>query len=76
MVLGNGQALRYGIGVGRVGFTWSGVNDQRPSAMKTNERSERLRADVLTVLRDSVCDKTFPGAVAALISRDDETYIA
>ena len=25
LVLGNGQALRYGIGVGRVGFTWSGV---------------------------------------------------
>jgi lipoprotein-anchoring transpeptidase ErfK/SrfK len=24
-VLGNGQALRYGIGVGRLGFTWSGV---------------------------------------------------
>ncbi len=24
-VLGNGQALRYGIGVGRVGFTWAGV---------------------------------------------------
>jgi lipoprotein-anchoring transpeptidase ErfK/SrfK len=24
-VLGNGQALRYGIGVGRIGFTWSGV---------------------------------------------------
>jgi lipoprotein-anchoring transpeptidase ErfK/SrfK len=25
LVQGNGQALRYGIGVGRVGFTWSGV---------------------------------------------------
>jgi lipoprotein-anchoring transpeptidase ErfK/SrfK len=24
LVLGNGQALRYGIGVGRVGFSWSG----------------------------------------------------
>jgi lipoprotein-anchoring transpeptidase ErfK/SrfK len=24
-VLGNGKALRYGIGVGRAGFTWSGV---------------------------------------------------
>jgi lipoprotein-anchoring transpeptidase ErfK/SrfK len=24
-VLGNGQALRYGVGVGRPGFTWSGV---------------------------------------------------
>jgi lipoprotein-anchoring transpeptidase ErfK/SrfK len=25
LVLGNGQALRYGVGVGRPGFTWSGV---------------------------------------------------
>jgi lipoprotein-anchoring transpeptidase ErfK/SrfK len=25
LVLGNGQALRYGIGVGRDGFTWGGV---------------------------------------------------
>jgi lipoprotein-anchoring transpeptidase ErfK/SrfK len=25
LVLGNGQALAYGIGVGRVGFTWSGT---------------------------------------------------
>lgn len=25
LVLGNGKALRYGIGVGREGFTWSGV---------------------------------------------------
>ncbi len=24
-VLGNGQAIRYGIGVGRIGFTWAGV---------------------------------------------------
>src|SRR5262245_51318822 len=24
LVMGNGQALRYGIGVGRVGFTWAG----------------------------------------------------
>jgi lipoprotein-anchoring transpeptidase ErfK/SrfK len=24
LVLGNGKALRYGIGVGREGFTWSG----------------------------------------------------
>ena len=32
LVLGNGQALRYGIGVGRVGFTWSGV--RRVSAKK------------------------------------------
>jgi lipoprotein-anchoring transpeptidase ErfK/SrfK len=32
LVLGNGQALRYGIGVGREGFTWSGV--ERISRMK------------------------------------------
>jgi len=25
LVLGNGQAMRYGIGVGRAGFTWSGT---------------------------------------------------
>jgi lipoprotein-anchoring transpeptidase ErfK/SrfK len=25
LILGNGQAMRYGIGVGRDGFTWSGV---------------------------------------------------
>jgi lipoprotein-anchoring transpeptidase ErfK/SrfK len=31
-VLGNGQALRYGIGVGRIGFTWAGV--KRVSAKK------------------------------------------
>ncbi|MFX8031935.1 L,D-transpeptidase family protein, partial [Acinetobacter baumannii] len=24
-VLGNGRAMRYGVGVGREGFTWSGV---------------------------------------------------
>jgi len=24
-ILGNGQAIRYGIGVGRIGFTWAGV---------------------------------------------------
>jgi lipoprotein-anchoring transpeptidase ErfK/SrfK len=26
LLLGNGEALRYGIGVGREGFTWKGVN--------------------------------------------------
>jgi lipoprotein-anchoring transpeptidase ErfK/SrfK len=25
LLMGNGQALRYGIGVGRIGFTWAGV---------------------------------------------------
>ncbi len=28
-VLGNGKAIRYGIGVGREGFTWSGVKIDR-----------------------------------------------
>jgi lipoprotein-anchoring transpeptidase ErfK/SrfK len=32
LVLGHGQALRYGIGVGREGFTWSGT--ERISRMK------------------------------------------
>jgi lipoprotein-anchoring transpeptidase ErfK/SrfK len=32
LTLGNGKALRYGIGVGREGFTWSGV--ERVSRMK------------------------------------------
>jgi lipoprotein-anchoring transpeptidase ErfK/SrfK len=32
LALGGGQALRYGIGVGRVGFTWAGVT--RVSAKK------------------------------------------
>jgi len=32
LVLGNGRALRYGIGVGREGFTWSGA--ERISRMK------------------------------------------
>jgi len=32
LVLGNGKALRYGIGVGREGFTWSGT--ERISRMK------------------------------------------
>jgi CubicO group peptidase (beta-lactamase class C family) len=36
---------------------------------------KRLSADVLSLLRDSVHDKIFPGVVAALISRTDETYI-
>jgi beta-N-acetylhexosaminidase len=43
--------------------------------MKANRRSERLRADVLSVLRDSVHDRIFHGAVAALISSTDEIYI-
>jgi lipoprotein-anchoring transpeptidase ErfK/SrfK len=32
LVVGNGQAIRYGIGVGRVGFTWAGTT--RVSAKK------------------------------------------
>lgn len=42
--------------------------------MSTDGRLERLSADVLSVLRDAVHDKIFPGAVAALISRSDEAY--
>ena len=42
--------------------------------MITNRRSERLRAHVLSVLRHSVHDKIFPGAVAALISKNDGIY--
>ncbi|HKD28188.1 MAG TPA: serine hydrolase, partial [Xanthobacteraceae bacterium] len=43
--------------------------------MKANRQSARLSADVLSVLRDSVQDRIFPGAVAALISSTDEIYI-
>jgi CubicO group peptidase (beta-lactamase class C family) len=43
--------------------------------MKTSRPSEKLRADVLSVLQDSVRDRIFPGAVAALISSDDETCV-
>ena len=32
LVLGNGRAMRYGIGVGRDGFTWSGVQTHHPPA--------------------------------------------
>ena len=43
--------------------------------MKANRRSERLTADVLSVLRDCVQDTIFPGAVAVVISSADEIYI-
>src|SRR5215469_2146259 len=46
-----------------------------PLAMKANTRSAGLSADVLSVLTDSVQDRIFPGAVAALISSTDEIYI-
>src|SRR5579871_3089489 len=36
LVLGSGRAMRYGIGVGREGFTWSGVQQIR----RKTERSE------------------------------------
>ena len=55
----------------RVSFT----QGEGQLAMKANTRSERLRADVLSVLGDSVQDRIFPGAVAALISSTDEIYI-
>jgi CubicO group peptidase (beta-lactamase class C family) len=44
-------------------------------AMKANRQSERLSADVLSILRDAVQDRIFPGAVAALMSSTDEIYI-
>jgi CubicO group peptidase (beta-lactamase class C family) len=43
--------------------------------MKARRQSERLSARVLSVLRDSVQDRIFPGAVAALISSTDEIYV-
>jgi CubicO group peptidase (beta-lactamase class C family) len=43
--------------------------------MMASGRSARLGADVLSVLRESVHDKIFPGAVAALISSNDETCV-
>lgn len=43
--------------------------------MKADRRSERLSADVLSVVRDSVRDGIFPGAVAAVISSTHEIYV-
>ncbi|GJE36849.1 L,D-transpeptidase [Methylobacterium persicinum] len=51
-VLGNGQALRYGVGVGRPGFTWGGVQtitmkrewpDWRPPAEMIRRRPDLPR---------------------------------
>src|ERR1041385_3362217 len=39
LVLGNGQALRYGIGVGREGFTWAGT---KTVEKKADRKSTRL----------------------------------
>jgi CubicO group peptidase (beta-lactamase class C family) len=55
--------------------TMSSAPSEGQLAMKANGRSERLSADVLSVLGDSVQDRIFPGAVAALISSTDEIYI-
>jgi len=43
LVLGDGRALRYGIGVGREGFTWTGV--ENISRMGGMARLEPARAD-------------------------------
>jgi serine-type D-Ala-D-Ala carboxypeptidase len=43
--------------------------------MTPDIRSDRLKADIVSVLRESVAEKIFPGAVAALISPTDEVYI-
>jgi lipoprotein-anchoring transpeptidase ErfK/SrfK len=51
-VMGNGQALRYGVGVGRPGFTWGGVQtitmkrewpDWRPPAQMLRRRPDLPR---------------------------------
>ena len=43
-ILGNGKAIRYGIGVGREGFTWSGVKTCRAwSQAAPAIRSARVR---------------------------------
>ena len=51
-ILGNGQAIRYGIGVGRIGFTWAGVTrvsakrewpDWTPPAQMLRRRPELPR---------------------------------
>jgi len=44
-------------------------------AMRTHRPRNELTADVRAVLRDSVRDRIFPGAVAALISPTDEIYV-
>ncbi len=52
LVLGDGQALRYGVGVGRPGFTWTGVHriarkaewpDWRPPAAMLKRRPDLPR---------------------------------
>src|SRR3981189_1910440 len=45
------------------------------SAIRPELSGQTLSADVLSVLGDSVQDRIFPGAVAALISSTDEIYI-
>jgi lipoprotein-anchoring transpeptidase ErfK/SrfK len=51
-VLGNGQAIQYGVGVGREGFTWSGVKsvtmkrewpDWRPPSQMLSRRPDLPR---------------------------------
>jgi CubicO group peptidase (beta-lactamase class C family) len=56
-------------------ITVSSASNEGQLAMTANRRSERLSAEVLSVLRESVQDRIFPGAVAALISSTDEIYI-
>ena len=49
-VLGNGKAMRYGIGVGREGFTWSGVQDQssvRPNGLTGIRRARCSHANLI-----------------------------
>ena len=42
-VLGQGRAIRYGIGVGREGFTWAGVQTSRAQAGMAGLASARRR---------------------------------
>ena len=48
-VLGGGKAIRYGIGVGREGFTWSGVSrsSARPSGRIGIRRPRCSRASLI-----------------------------
>src|SRR5580765_4330577 len=49
------------------------VADQLP--MKSGAQAKPLSADILSVLREAVHDKIFPGAVAAVISNEGETHL-
>ena len=65
-VLGNGKALRYGIGVGREGFTWSGV--------KTADVLEKEKANYRAQMENSgkpanVLEKIIEGKLGAFFKQ-------